>query len=333
MNNKIYTDVEQMLGFIIDTTLDLNIEPLMRQWRHSKARFIELFGGQTRIRSPEPIEFNLTQEQKEQNLRDCYDELDAENLLDEETKKFLILNEKSFFENRVTDSSLNPSLAVGAKLSKSLHHFLPQEKLVKAQTIISRYIQKNKLKGYLYFSVDPRDFLTLSENNESWTSCLSFHLSHCAGTLSMMVDDSTLIAFVANEKEEPLISFAKTVTGYSKKWRALIHLNQENMLWINRHYPFKLETLSTLVRSYFPLDFKYSYKGTAENINTDFFLGFCDFTESDMNEIEVLTTAPVTLPKPPSLSIGNIPKCPLCGTGIIAATNTLLCEYCEEFMI
>ena len=62
-------------------------------------------------------------------------------------------------------------------------------------------VAENKIEGYLYLSVDPRDFLTLSENDSNWYSCQSLDGDYRSGDLSYMVDGTTIVAYLANEVE------------------------------------------------------------------------------------------------------------------------------------
>lgn len=106
-----------------------------------------------------------------------------------------------------------------------------------SQDIASRYIQDQRIEGFLYLSVDPRDFLTISENNANWRSCHALSSDYRAGNLSYMVDNSTIVAYLTNGKDEKL-SCCPSLKWNSKKWRMLIHTDRENCIYFNRPYPF-----------------------------------------------------------------------------------------------
>ena len=115
------------------------------------------------------------------------------------------------------------------------------------QDTASRYIQEDKIEGYLYLSVDPRDFLTLSENNSKWTSCHSLDGDYRAGNLSYMVDDSTIIAYIASDSKEHLKCMPRNIKWNDKKWRMLVHSNWNTNIYYSRQYPFAHQGLMDAV--------------------------------------------------------------------------------------
>lgn len=163
-------------------------------------------------------------------------------------EEFLLSNQDGFFENKVVFSHPEKKIPAGAKVLRAFKHFIPEPENVKwAQSIASRYIQSNKIEGYLYLSVDPRDFLTLSENNANWTSCHSLDGDYRSGNLSYMTDSVTLVAYLASDKQERLKCMPHSTSWNSKKWRMLVHTSLERCIYYDRQYPYNCSTLVDMV--------------------------------------------------------------------------------------
>ena len=215
----------------------------MEQWRKAKASFIELFGGKTYIRSAEPIKVTLSSEQRSRRFNEFISTLDDNGVLSEDFETFLRVNTDGFFENKVVLPYPTYHIPQGAKILKSFKKFLPNQEVTRwAQDTASRFIQENKIEGYLYLSVDPRDFLTLSENDSNWWSCQSLDGDYRAGDLSYMVDDTTIVAYLSNEKKH-FNCLPKDIEWFDKKWRMLIHTNQYSCIYYNRQYPYSSKEL------------------------------------------------------------------------------------------
>lgn len=160
---------EDILIFSQDYPFSLNSEQLIKQWYEAKNFFIKVFGGETIIRTKEKITIHLTEEQRNKEFKNFVDLLMDTELMTDELDNFLRLNKAGLFENKVVCPYPSKGIGLGAKLSKAIRKFIPDEDNVKwIQSTISRLVQTNKVEGYLYLSVDPRDFLLLSENNTNW---------------------------------------------------------------------------------------------------------------------------------------------------------------------
>lgn len=215
----------------------------MEQWRKAKAPFIELFGGETYIRSAKPIKVTLSSEQRSRRFNEFISTLDDNGVLSEDFETFLRVNTDGFFENKVVLPYPTYHIQQGAKILKSFKKFLPNQEVTRwAQDTASRFIQENKIEGYLYLSVDPRDFLTLSENNSNWWSCQSLDGDYRAGNLSYMVDDTTIVAYLASEKKH-FNCLPQNSEWFDKKWRMLIHTNRFSCVYYNRQYPYNSKEL------------------------------------------------------------------------------------------
>ncbi len=224
---------------------DIDSDRLMNQWEEAKSFFIGVFGGKTTWRSERPIEIKFSEELRTRRFREFLDIFKI-NGMTKELEEFLIENkEEGFFSNRVIKEFPEFNIKPGTKLTKTFKNFISdRDTLRQAQDMASRFIQEDKLCGYLYLSVDPRDFLTLSENNARWHSCHSLDGDYRAGNLSYMVDKTTVIAYIANGEKEHLKCGAN---WYSKKWRMLVHLDNKGLIYYNKPYPYGHQCLLDMV--------------------------------------------------------------------------------------
>lgn len=249
---QIKEDVESILIYSQDYPFELDATNLMRQWFINKKAFIELFDGETIIRSAHPIKIQLSDDQRRRRFNEFISTLDDNGVLTADFESFLRNNEQGFFDNKVLESCPSFRIPSGAKLSKTFKKFLPNAETIRwAQDTASRFIQENKIEGYLYLSVDPRDFLTLSENNERWWSCQTLDGDYRAGNLSYMVDRTTVVAYLANDKQEHLKCLPNDKTWNSKKWRMLIHTDRQDNIYYNKQYPYESHELLDEVHSMF----------------------------------------------------------------------------------
>jgi len=244
---QIRRQVESVLKCSQDYPFNPHVKDIIDQWYEAKKPYIDLFGGETSVLLQSNVEIELTQEDldrmfdsfigylEDNDLNYCFNETIQISI-----SKFLFDNREGFFQNRVVKDYPTLKICKGAKLLKCFKFFIKDfDTCRKAQDIASRYIQDIKITGNLYLSVDPLDFLTISENNSNWRSCHSLDGDFRMGNLNYMIDDTTLIAFLANEKKEQLKCMPAGLLWNNKKWRMLVHTNNwESIIYYNRQYPF-----------------------------------------------------------------------------------------------
>ena len=222
---KMQRDLESIICYSQDYPFSLNAKNLIDEWYTQKRKLIDtLFNGKVIIRSSHPIKIYLSEKQKQSRFNEFINILDEQKVLTTEFESFLRDNEKGFFDNRVLLPYPSFNIPLGSKLSKSFKKFIDDSDTVRlAQDTASRFIQENKIEGYLYLSIHPLDFLTISENNEEWSSCHSLDGDYRTGNLSYMVDQTTIVAYLADDKMEHLRCLPSGMTWNSKKWRMFIH--------------------------------------------------------------------------------------------------------------
>lgn len=243
---NIQKSIEDILVHSQAYPFELRADALTRQWYRAKQPFINMFGGNTMILC-DYIKIESSKDHRSHEFDNFITLLIDNGLMTEDLMSFLVLNKEGFFDNKVICAYPSRNINLGSKLSKSLKKFIQEPDSKRwVQDAISRVIQESKIEGYLYLSVDPVDFLTLSENNSNWWSCHSLDGDYRAGNLSYMVDNTTIIAYLTDDCPQHFQALPSNMVWSSKKWRMLVHIG-ENCIYYNRQYPFNSDELLTKV--------------------------------------------------------------------------------------
>ena len=100
----------------------------------------------------------------------------------------------------------------------------------------SRILNQKKVSGELCLSIHPLDFMTMSDNNESWDSCMNWQGcgDYRQGTVEMMNSPYVVVAYLRNPNYE-----MEVPGGHwnSKKWRCLFVVDRDVIVNI-REYPY-----------------------------------------------------------------------------------------------
>ena len=255
--NEIFKEVKDVLEYTQEIDIKEHIiNEIEEKFYENKKSFIDMMDGELSYTYPEKLTFEIPEEKKSAmfcNLVLDYRRILNHSNVDHETYEnfinFICSCEENFFNN-IVDEPYKDIVPKGMKITKAFKRFkLPQDILRSFQDQASMILQKNKISGYLTFSVNPLDFLTMSENNENWSSCMSIDGMYRRGILSYMLDNSTVICYLSdNEKEE--ITALNDTEFYSKKWRMLIHFSSnKNALYCSRQYPYYSSEILKNVKS------------------------------------------------------------------------------------
>ena len=127
--------------------------------------------------------------------------------------------------------------------------------------IVSRYLQKvdGNIRGKIYVSIDPFDYITMSMNKSNWTSCHSLHSDikangvdcgcFSAGVFGYMCDNVSLVAYKTDGEEYKYEFNGRSIMAESKNWRQMVFIHPEKCYFIvSRQYPFKSEIITKIVR-------------------------------------------------------------------------------------
>lgn len=119
----------------------------------------------------------------------------------------------------------------------------------KLRIALSRHTNQKELHGNLCLSIHPLDYMTMSDNDSGWNSCMSWveQGDYRAGTVEMMNSPYVVVAYVESEHKQA--TFAGSITWNNKKWRELF-LVTPNLITEIKPYPYVNEffTKETLRR-------------------------------------------------------------------------------------
>ena len=100
-----------------------------------------------------------------------------------------------------------------------------------------------KLEGTLCLSIHPLDYMTMSDNESNWDSCMKWREKGCyrAGTVEMMNSEMVIVGYFKSDNK------TMTMPGggewNSKKWRELFIVNPELIMDI-KAYPYENDELT-----------------------------------------------------------------------------------------
>ena len=132
------------------------------------------------------------------------------------------------------------------------------DKLKVFQNDISMIFNDAIIKGNLCFSIHPLDFMTMSDNNSNWSSCMSWQDDGCyrVGTVEMMNSNNVICCYLESTsgkmnlitkdylKEHPEAE-SEQITDFwnDKKWRQLVYVNKDILL-AGKAYPYQSEKIT-----------------------------------------------------------------------------------------
>ena len=115
----------------------------------------------------------------------------------------------------------------------------------------SRILNQRTLDGELCLSIHPLDFMTMSDNNDNWSSCMGWISNsespgdYRSGTIEMLNSPYVIIAYLHN----PAHTMDADLTDWewnSKKWRELF-LVQDGLISEIKGYPYQDKNLTNTV--------------------------------------------------------------------------------------
>lgn len=104
------------------------------------------------------------------------------------------------------------------------------------------------LKGNLVLSILPMDFVTMSDNNSNWTSCMNWTDDGCyhLGTVEMMNSNNVICCYLEGADSWTFDKNANNDelnTWNNKKWRTLLYVTKD-IIMSGKNYPYYSEVLS-----------------------------------------------------------------------------------------
>lgn len=131
---------------------------------------------------------------------------------------------------------------------------------------VSVLLSTDTKNAKLVFSIHPVDFFTLSDNNSSWSSCLSWNNrgTYRQGCIEMLNSNMAIVVYIENNNRKYYFN-SKEIPN--KAWRSLFFIH-EKILIAGKPYPFKnndityfaLDKLMELAKKNLKYTYKYQYQ-------------------------------------------------------------------------
>lgn len=221
----------------------IDIREHLNNWAKNKRHLYLAFGNKLKLEKE--IELDLSGDST--YIKDLISKFYQE-ITQAKVKKFLkscsnaeiamnCLNRNTSFENMKFRAGDKISRCIGKILD--LYDITPAEKdsvLIK----FSMLIQSVKVKGSAVLSIDPVDYITMSENNSNWESCHSMSGCYRTGPFAYLQDSSTAISY-AKPKDDCVFTYGdgKTLAYSNKNWRQIVLFSKELKYATQlRQYPY-----------------------------------------------------------------------------------------------
>ena len=190
------------------------------------------------------------------------------------TLYYEMMREENFIQNKITklygdDTSIafkSPkdgtkiTITLGMKLMKALSRVveaydLDKEMFEEFRIAHSQILNDKKLSGRLCLSIHPLDYMTMSDNDSDWGSCMSWREGGCyrRGTVEMMTSPMVVVAYLKSDRDMNLFDrYAhvseekKSWTWNNKKWRELFVVHEGEIVGI-KGYPYTSRPLEKAV--------------------------------------------------------------------------------------
>ena len=250
----------------------IGVDEWLKYWGTNKIKMYKLLGNQFIYRTPfeyckskEEIETQLTNlVHKEQfpelfkdwlkNHQDIFPEDVRFPILDCCTRYTLLKDQISEnFNFKLEGNKKTFQIQKGMKPIRALNRFLTyckevdginkiMESFEKFRIAHSMILNDKFIKGDMVISIHPLDFMTMSDNNSNWQSCMSWKDNGCyhVGTIEMLNSNNVLCCYIENS--EPYY-FSKEFDKnedyrwYNKKWRQLIYFTKD-IIVSGKPYPY-----------------------------------------------------------------------------------------------
>ena len=105
----------------------------------------------------------------------------------------------------------------------------------------SQILNQKTIEGTLTLSIHPLDYMTMSDNSNGWSSCMSWSSYGCyrQGTVEMLNSPNVVVAYLSDKN----MTLPDGEKWNSKKWRSLI-VADERVITHIKNYPYDNKDLS-----------------------------------------------------------------------------------------
>lgn len=153
----------------------------------------------------------------------------------------------------------------GMKIMKAIQTFIRYFEIEEVYDLFeevrlahSLILNDKEITGTLCFSIHPLDFMTMSDNDSGWSSCMSWKEPGCysAGTIEMMNSNNVICCYLENEKKSFNFStdwcgklLHEGEEGYNwnnKKWRSLVYITKD-IIVTGKQYPYQIDDFAAAI--------------------------------------------------------------------------------------
>lgn len=249
----------------------------------------------------------------------------------------------------------------GAKISKLLGKLtkffeLSEAKYEEFRIAHSQFLNQDTIKGTLCLSIHPMDYITMSDNESGWDSCMNWRDEgdYRIGTVEMMNSPCVLITYL-RAKDDMEFGWGEKLSHWNnKKWRQL-YIVTKDLISDIRQYPWHNDELNGLCMKWIKdlatanLGWQYSNLCTYYNNFRDanyhnFCLElsdepysidvYCDKMYNDVYSKNQKCFIGIEAPHEIEIDYSGYSECVNCGKEIsdISDTCMLLCDDCSNAM-
>ena len=134
----------------------------------------------------------------------------------------------------------------GTKIAKAVQKVLKVAKypnmhlFEKWRNEISDLNVNRSMKANLVLSINPIDYMTMSDNNCNWSSCMSWIKDgmYSNGTIEMMNSNVAMVAYLESDSPYEVCD----MVAPNKSWRSLVFVHKD-ILIVGKNYPYYHESL------------------------------------------------------------------------------------------
>lgn len=211
-----------------ETTIQENyVRKYLEEWAKAKSRFFEMFGEKLWIESDTSLSVD------EEQIKVFLDKLWKDFPQYASISQFICT--KDFLSNSISEETMeDPFLCMfpkifskGKKLTKALSEFFNDYTFDVALSVI---LQNRQVSGVSRVSIHPLDYITISTSGHKWQSCMEItgknNGFNKVGGFSLMMDNSSLVAYVANRELYTIQNDGGSFDWYNKINRSLVFISE-----------------------------------------------------------------------------------------------------------
>lgn len=273
------------------------------------------------------------------------------NLLEADRLDALFTND-TFSSNRVPFTYEFPSLGIKVQEGQKLMRVLKQladkagiEDFEFLRQDHSRILQRAKVEGELCLSIHPLDYITMSDNDNNWSSCMNWMCEgeYRLGTVEMMNSPYVVVAYLRSpDKEISWTDRGQTYHWNSKTWRTLLLVDPDRAIISVKAYPYQNDDLTKMAEQFlaetlqWPVSEPYELPNRTYNFNTDSMYNDC-------GSIPQYVLSVADLPSDEYFNYSGEAECMICGeelynidesnrmyTSCLANQEFCYCACCDD---